>query len=140
MLDSDLLRILKKNNIKVNYLDLPTKPGCLIVDQIGQLRLLLKSDLTEHEENIVARHELGHFFFDDDVCGDYSKDTIARQKMEHNADDYVIREMVAQYVLDGNDVETTNYVTLAYQIGTDNFNRVKKELLKYFNGKVQTID
>lgn len=134
MLNSGVLKILKANDITVKYMNFEKKPGCLVCDQFGHLHLLLKQDLSEHEENIVARHELGHFFFDDDVCGDYSKDTIARQKMEHNADDYVICEMVTQYVLDGNDVETNNYITLAYQIGTDNFNRVKKESLKYING------
>lgn len=132
MLEYKLLRILKEHDITLKYMDFDVKKGCIVKDKHGKLHLLIKSDLSEIEENSVAWHELGHYFFDSEVTGDYDKNTVARSRMEYKADEYMVKEMVARYVLEGNDIETTNYVDLASQIGTHNLSLVKRELLKCF--------
>ena len=44
-------------------------------------------------------HELGHIFNDDKVIGSYNDYLVPRSKMESKANDFMLRELLENYIL-----------------------------------------
>lgn len=61
--------------------------------------IILKSELSKNEQIKVLLHELGHIFNDDKVIGSYNDYLVPRSKMESKANDFMLRELLENYIL-----------------------------------------
>lgn len=86
-------------------------------------------DETETEKVIL--HEIGHAKNDDYSHRDYKYSYVTRVFCEDCADDFVIKERIRQFVALNNEPTDANYINLAHSIGTQDYGKVKSELLKY---------
>ena len=64
--------------------------------------IILKSELSKNEQIKVLLHELGHIFNDDKVIGSYNDYLVPRSKMESKANDFMLRELLENYILTTN--------------------------------------
>ena len=100
--------LLKENNITVAFLDDLDSKGLYIPER---KTIILKSELSKEEQILVLLHELGHILHDDDVPGSYVDYHVPRSKMEYQANDFMLRELLHQYILTNNaDPEDINCV------------------------------
>lgn len=130
-MDKRIADLLKKYNLCVIFRDTHQKGFLLKSEDYHPSVIVVNSKLSEAEADKTILHEIGHYLKDDDVIGDYTKDKITHDCSEHGANNFMISEQVRHYVALGNDASTTNWVTLAESIGTDDFLQVQKELKKY---------
>ena len=87
---------LRENEITVAILDGLDNEGFYIPEK---RTIILKSQLSKNEQIKVLLHELGHIFNDDKVIGSYNDYLIPRSKMEYKANDFMLRELLENYIL-----------------------------------------
>ncbi|PHY97041.1 ImmA/IrrE family metallo-endopeptidase [Ligilactobacillus salivarius] len=87
---------LRENEITVAILDGLDNEGFYIPEK---RTIILKSELSKNEQIKVLLHELGHIFNDDKVIGSYNDYLVPRSKMESKANDFMIRELLENYIL-----------------------------------------
>ena len=87
---------LRENEITVAILDGLDNEGFYIPEK---RTIILKSELSKNEQIKVLLHELGHIFNDDKVIGSYNDYLIPRSKMESKANDFMLRELLENYIL-----------------------------------------
>ena len=87
---------LKENEITVAILDGLDNEGFYIPEK---RTIILKSELSKNEQIKVLLHELGHIFNDDKVIGSYNDYLVPRSKMESKANDFMLRELLENYIL-----------------------------------------
>ncbi|QLL77745.1 ImmA/IrrE family metallo-endopeptidase [Ligilactobacillus saerimneri] len=108
MFDHRIDDLLKENNITVAFLDDLDSKGLYIPEK---KTIILKSELSKEEQILVLLHELGHILHDDDVPGSYVDYRVPHSKMEHQANIFMLRELLHQYILTNNaDPEDINCV------------------------------
>lgn len=100
--------LLKENNITVAFLDDLDSKGLYIPEK---KTIILKSELSKEEQILVLLHELGHVRCDDGIPGSYVDYRVPHSKMEHQANIFMLRELLHQYILINNaDPEDINCV------------------------------
>lgn len=87
---------LRENEITVAILDELDNEGFYIPEK---RTIILKSELSKNEQIKVLLHELGHIFNDDKVIGSYNDYLVPRSKMESKANDFMLRELLENYIL-----------------------------------------
>lgn len=87
---------LRENEITVAILDGLDNEGFYIPEK---RTIILKSELSKNEQIKVLLHELGHIFNDDKVIGSYNDYLVSRSKMESKANDFMLRELLENYIL-----------------------------------------
>lgn len=87
---------LRENEITVAILDGLDNEGFYIPEK---RTIILKSQLSKNEQIKVLLHELGHIFNDDKVIGSYNDYLVPRSKMESKANDFMLRELLENYIL-----------------------------------------
>lgn len=87
---------LRENEITVAILDGLDNEGFYIPKK---RTIILKSELSKNEQIKVLLHELGHIFNDDKVIGSYNDYLVPRSKMESKANDFMLRELLENYIL-----------------------------------------
>lgn len=87
---------LRENEITVAILDGLDNEGFYIPEK---RTIILKSELSKNEQIKVLLHELGHIFNDDKVIGSYNGYLVPRSKMESKANDFMLRELLENYIL-----------------------------------------
>ncbi|TXJ78226.1 ImmA/IrrE family metallo-endopeptidase [Ligilactobacillus salivarius] len=87
---------LRENEITVAILDGLDNEGFYIPEK---RTIILKSELSKNEQIKVLLHELGHIFNDDKVIGSYNNYLVPRSKMESKANDFMLRELLENYIL-----------------------------------------
>lgn len=87
---------LRENEITVAILDGLDNEGFYIPKK---RTIILKSQLSKNEQIKVLLHELGHIFNDDKVIGSYNDYLVPRSKMEYKANDFMLRELLENYIL-----------------------------------------
>ena len=87
---------LRENEITVAILDGLDNEGFYIPEK---RTIILKSELSKNEQTKVLLHELGHIFNDDKVIGSYNDYLVPRSKMEYKANDFMLRELLENYIL-----------------------------------------
>ena len=87
---------LRENEITVAILDGLDNEGFYIPEK---KTIILKSELSKNEQIKVLLHELGHIFNDDKVIGSYNDYLVPRSKMESKANDFMLRELLENYIL-----------------------------------------
>ncbi|MBD5789586.1 DUF6782 family putative metallopeptidase [Ligilactobacillus salivarius] len=87
---------LRENEITVAILDGLGNEGFYIPEK---RTIILKSELSKNEQIKVLLHELGHIFNDDKVIGSYNDYLVPRSKMESKANDFMLRELLENYIL-----------------------------------------
>lgn len=87
---------LRENEITVAILDGLDNEGFYIPEK---RTIILKSELSKNEQIKVLLHELGHIFNDDKVIGSYNDYPVPRSKMESKANDFMLRELLENYIL-----------------------------------------
>ena len=87
---------LRENEITVAILDGLDNEGFYIPEKRA---IILKSELSKNEQIKVLLHELGHIFNDDKVIGSYNDYLVPRSKMESKANDFMLRELLENYIL-----------------------------------------
>ena len=87
---------LRENEITVAILDGLENEGFYIPEK---RTIILKSELSKNEQIKVLLHELGHIFNDDKVIGSYNDYLVPRSKMESKANDFMLRELLENYIL-----------------------------------------
>ena len=87
---------LRENEITVAILDGLDNEGFYIPEK---RTIILKSELSKNEQIKVLSHELGHIFNDDKVIGSYNDYLVPRSKMESKANDFMLRELLENYIL-----------------------------------------
>jgi|SRR5699024_786761 len=87
---------LRENEIIVAILDGLDNEGFYIPEK---RTIILKSELSKNEQIKVLLHELGHIFNDDKVIGSYNDYLVPRSKMESKANDFMLRELLENYIL-----------------------------------------
>lgn len=87
---------LRENEITVTILDGLDNEGFYIPEK---RTIILKSELSKNEQIKVLLHELGHIFNDDKVIGSYNDYLVPRSKMESKANDFMLRELLENYIL-----------------------------------------
>lgn len=98
---------LRENEITVAILDGLDNEGFYIPEK---RTIILKSELSKNEQIKVLLHELGHIFNDDKVIGSYNDYLVPRSKMESKANDFMLRELLENYILRTNtDPTDINY-------------------------------
>lgn len=90
---------LRENEITVAILDGLDNEGFYIPEK---RTIILKSELSKNEQIKVILHELGHIFNDDKVIGSYNDYLVPRSKMESKANDFMLRELLENYILTTN--------------------------------------
>ena len=90
---------LRENEITVAILDGLDNEGFYIPEK---RTIILKSELSKNEQIKVLLHELGHIFNDDKVIGSYNDYLVPRSKMESKANDFMLRELLENYILTTN--------------------------------------
>ena len=90
---------LRENEITVAILDGLDNEGFYIPEK---RTIILKSELSKNEQIKVLLHELGHIFNDDKVIGSYNDYLVPRSKMESKANDFMLRELLENYMLTTN--------------------------------------
>ena len=101
---------LRENEITVAILDGLDNEGFYIPEK---RTIILKSELSKNEQIKVLLHELGHIFNDDKVIGSYNDYLVPRSKMESKANDFMLRELLENYILTTNtDPTDINCVSL----------------------------
>lgn len=130
-MDSNLKRLLKRNNLGVAYL--PThSPGCLVRTKGNKKDYIIVSEnLSEEEAEKVILHEIGHYEHDNEVLGSYTHNLRSRDISEHEANKFMIHQKIRSLLGEGYDPITFNYVNLADSLGTKDYFEVKEELEKY---------
>ena len=88
--------LLKENNITVAFLDDLDSKGLYIPEK---RTIILKSELSSEEQTLVLLHELGHILHDGDIPGSYAGYSVPHSKMEYQANDFMLRELLHKYVL-----------------------------------------
>ncbi len=132
-MDSHLLRLLKKYDLKLVFLPVEEDGFIVHTEQGEPDQIVIRSSLPESKIECVVLHEIGHARFDCDVQGDYTKDNKAHFQSENGANRYMIEQKVKSYLDLNNDALYTNYVNLADAIGTKDYQKVKNELQKYID-------
>lgn len=129
-MDKQITQLLKDHNLVLKYADIDG-PGYLIptLNNDPDWIVVPNSATSQQVENVIL-HEIGHLE-NDDSCINYKDDYRVRIGSEHNANSFMIREKVKEYVALGNDILSSNYVDLANTIGTTDYIKVKAELSKY---------
>ena len=87
---------LRENEITVAILDGLDNEGFYIPEK---RTIILKSELSKNEQIKVLLHELGHIFNDDKVIGSYNDYLVPRSKLESKANDFMLRELLENYIL-----------------------------------------
>ncbi|MDM8263296.1 ImmA/IrrE family metallo-endopeptidase [Ligilactobacillus salivarius] len=87
---------LRENEITVAILDGLDNEGFYIPEK---RTIILKSELSKNEQIKVLLHELGHIFNDDKVIGSYNDYLVPRSKMESKANNFMLRELLENYIL-----------------------------------------
>ena len=94
--------LLRKYNATLVYNDDLHKKGFNIPINSTSNIIVVNSDLTDEEIEQVILHELGHSANDDKVIGsynDYNDYLVPRSKMESKANDFMLRELLENYIL-----------------------------------------
>ncbi|MBP2058634.1 hypothetical protein J2Z60_001822 [Lactobacillus colini] len=130
-MDSKIKQMLKKHNLVPRYDDLDNEGYIIHTPDNYPDVILINQDATDEQIERVILHEIGHAINDSKVIGNYKNNYLTRLLCENNADDFMIKEKVKEYVALGNDVLSSNYVNLAQFLGTKNYHKVKLELSKY---------
>lgn len=115
--------LLKKFEVKVFTVDNLDGKGYFIHVN-GNKFIVVNSNLPPTERTQVISHELGHMMCDHDTIGNYQKNPIARQRIEHNANSYLVKLYSFVYV-DTIDKEEANYVKFAESIGIKDLEMAK---------------
>ena len=87
---------LRENEITVAILDGLDNEGFYIPEK---RTIILKSELSKNEQIKVLLHELGHICKDDQVIGSYNDYLVPRSNMESKANDFMLRELLENYIL-----------------------------------------
>lgn len=134
-MDSHLKYLLKKYNLHLQYGPSHEK-GCIVKTPDGFPDLLMvKEGLSDEETEKVILHEIGHAKNDDYSHRDYKYSYVTRVVCEDCADDFVIKERIRQFIAHNNEPSQANYVNLAHSIGTNDYDKVRSELLRYIAKK-----
>ena len=96
MINHRIDAFLRENEITVAILDGLDNEGFYIPEK---RTIILKSELSKNEQIKVLLHELGHIFNDDKVIGSYNDYLVPRSKMESKANDFMLRELLENYIL-----------------------------------------
>lgn len=117
-MDLDIEKLLKKRNIHIEYAN---------VDFVAKLFdtpkgpvVIVNKNFVEEYLDWAAMHEIGHNKYDHTVLGSYRDNCIAHARMEHNANEFMVREMFSKYLAKGEeDLEDINPVHFLEQRGLD---------------------
>lgn len=117
-MDLDIEKLLKKRNIHIEYAN---------VDFVAKLFetpkgpvVIVSRNFMEDYLDWAAMHEVGHSKYDCTVPGSYRDNCAVHSKMEHNANEYMVREMFSKYLALGEeDLEDVNPVHFLEQRGLD---------------------
>lgn len=132
-MDSHLLRLLKKYNLKLVFLPVE-EDGFIVHTEHGEPdHIVIRNTLPESQIESVVLHEIGHARFDCEIQGDYTTDDKSHSQSENGANGYMIEQKVKSYIDLNNDALYTNYINLANAIGTKDYQKVKKELQKHID-------
>ncbi|UTW39585.1 ImmA/IrrE family metallo-endopeptidase [Lactobacillus intestinalis] len=93
--------------------------------------MMVNSNLPDSEVPKVVLHEIGHYIHDDAMVNNYLHDYYVRIKSESTANQFMIRELIKEYVDYGFDAKRANYINLAKNLGVKNYQDVEIELSKY---------
>lgn len=115
--------LLKKFEVKVFTVDNLDGKGYFIHVN-GNKFIVVNSNLSPTERTQVISHELGHMMRDHDTIGNYQKNPIARERIEYNANSYLVKLYSFVYV-DTIDKEEANYVKFAESIGIKDLEMAK---------------
>ncbi|WP_304598912.1 ImmA/IrrE family metallo-endopeptidase [Lactobacillus intestinalis] len=131
-MDKRLRLLLDKYHLQLVYL--PIEGKGYIVPTKGDIpdQLIVNSNLPDSEVPKVVLHEIGHYIHDDATVNNYLHDYCVRIKSESTANQFMIRELIKEYVDYGFDAERVNYINLAQNLGIKNYQDVEIELSKYF--------
>lgn len=92
---------------------------------------MVNSNLPDSEVPKVVLHEIGHYIHDDAMVNNYLHDYYVRIKSESTANQFMIWELIKEYVDYGFDAKRANYINLAKNLGVKNYQDVEIELSKY---------
>ena len=95
---------------------------------------VVNSNLSELEIDKVILHELGHIIHEEGDCTLYNSTFCNHSKEEHNANEYMLNELIDEYVLK-NDVSTRdiNYCIFAKQCNISDLDMIKSALKRKMN-------
>ena len=96
-MDLELERQLKSLGIGVAYSSRLTDDGFFVRTDRGNI-IAIKEGLPEEKENEVVLHELGHYFNDNQIIGDYNSDDRVHYLMESNANQHMIKYSLQSYM------------------------------------------
>ena len=91
--------LLRKYNATLIYNDDLHKKGFNVPINSTSNIIVVNSDLTDEEIEQVILHELGHSANDDKVVGSYNNNLVPRSKMESKANDFMLKELLENYIL-----------------------------------------
>ena len=91
--------LLRKYNATLVYNDDLHKKGFNIPINSTSNIIVVNSDLTNEEIEQVILHEFVHSANDDKVIGSYNGYLVPRSKMESKANDFMLRELLENYIL-----------------------------------------
>lgn len=128
---SNLKELLKRYNLKVNYLPIEGKGFLIRTPSNKPDEIFINDALSDEEAKQVVLHEIGHLKNDDCTMSDYKDSYLARVHSENEANSYMVKHKIKEYFDLGNDIPTSNYVTLAESLGITDYMKVKNELSKY---------
>lgn len=130
-MDSDLKQLLKENGLHVHFMPTHGKGFYIETPKVIPDQIILNDKLSSSEVKKVIYHEIGHKLNDNSIPGSYKDDYLTHIKCEDCANDIKIKFMIADYAALGYDITTSNYIDIAHAIGTNDYDKVKKELKKY---------
>lgn len=133
-------RYFKKYDVKVKLiysnLQLDT-----VASYIPKFNLFIVDNTASEEEiNKAVLHELGHLIKHTDIKELYNCTSVCRLKMEHEANQFMVDELIDDYLQDSNtDPESVNYIDFAnnnhihetYMIKQAIQNHIKRDASSY---------
>lgn len=123
--------LLQRYNLEVHFLPIKSKGYIITTPHSLPNMLVINEKLSDAESEKVILHEIGHAKKDDELTHNYKTNYRTRICSECKANAFMIHEQVKEYVLQGNDASSANWLDLARSIGTDNYLQVREELRKY---------
>lgn len=110
-MDGSIKYLLRTYNAILEFGDDLEEDGFVCKLPDGRYVVIVKSNLSDEQIKQVILHELGHVRCDDGVPGSYADYRVPHSKMEHQANIFMLRELLHQYILTNNaDPEDINCV------------------------------
>ena len=117
-MDIEIEQLLKENKIHIEYANVDFT-AALFQTPKGPV-VIVNQNVIEEFIDWAIMHEIGHDKYDHITTGSYQDDFAVHTKMEHNANVFMVSEMFAKYLAQGDvDIEDINPVQFLEQRGLD---------------------